>query len=299
MQRQYVTLDVFTTRAFGGNPLAVVFDAAGLSTPQMQAVAREFNYSETTFVLPPGDPAHTARVRIFTPTFEMPFAGHPNVGTAVALARRMATPPARVVFEEAAGLVPLEIEIVGGEAVGAELTAPQALRRAPGPDAAAVAAAAGLSVADLREAAHPPAVAGVGVEFVFAEVVDRAALGRVQPDAARLAAVFGPAVGLFLYTRDADPAEADVQARMFCLVPGVTEDPATGSASVALAALLADIDPTTDGERVLRIAQGVEMGRPSLLRTRAVKRGGAVVSAHVGGGCVEMMRGAFALAGEA
>jgi trans-2,3-dihydro-3-hydroxyanthranilate isomerase len=299
MQRHYVTLDVFTDRAFGGNPLAVVFDAAGLSPAQMQAVAREFNYFETTFVLPPDDPAHTARVRIFTPTYELPFAGHPNVGTAVAIARGMAAPPARVVFEELAGLVPLEIDIVDGKAVGAELTAPQALQRGPGPAAAAIAAAAGLSVADLRASAHPPTVAGVGVEFVFAEVADRAALGRVQPDAAKLAAVMGSAVGLFLYTRDADPAEADMQARMFGLVPGVTEDPATGSACVALAALLADIDPMSDGERVLRIAQGLEMGRPSLLRTRAVKRGGALVSAHIGGGCVEMMRGTFVLAGTA
>src|SRR5208283_4356660 len=107
MQRRYITTDVFTDRAFGGNPLAVVLDAGGLSTAQMQAIAREFGYMETTFVLPPADPAHTAQVRIFTPGSELPFAGHPNVGTALVVARRATPPPSQVVFEEAAGLVPL------------------------------------------------------------------------------------------------------------------------------------------------------------------------------------------------
>src|SRR5712671_4269173 len=126
MQRRYVTVDVFTDRAFGGNPLAVVLEAGGLSTAQMQAIASEFNYAETTFVLPPRDPAHDAQVRIFTVNKEIPFAGHPNVGTAFVLATQ---PPARLKFEEAAGLVPVEILKQGGRAVGAELTAPQPLKQ--------------------------------------------------------------------------------------------------------------------------------------------------------------------------
>src|SRR6201987_77696 len=129
MKRRYVTVDVFTDRPFGGNPLAVVLDAEGLSTAQMQAIAREFNYSETTFVLPPRDAAHDAEVRIFTVNSEIPFAGHPNVGTAFVLATRAKSSPARLSFEEKAGLVPVEILSEGGKVSGAELTAPHPLKR--------------------------------------------------------------------------------------------------------------------------------------------------------------------------
>ena len=127
MQRRYVTVDVFTDRAFGGNPLAVVLDAGGLSTAQMQAIAVEFNYSETTFVLPPRDAGNDAQVRIFTVTREIPFAGHPNVGTAFVLATRSAKPSGRLNFEEGAGLVAVDILQDAGRVVGAELTAPQPL----------------------------------------------------------------------------------------------------------------------------------------------------------------------------
>src|SRR5205085_6166010 len=129
MQRRYITVDVFTDRAFGGNPLAVVLDAGGLSTAQMQAIATEFNYSETTFVLPPRDSKNDAWVRIFTVNRELPFAGHPNVGTAFVLATGAARPPARLKFEEGAGLVPVEILIEKDRVVGAELTAPQPLKK--------------------------------------------------------------------------------------------------------------------------------------------------------------------------
>src|SRR3984957_11467556 len=127
MQRRYITVDVFTDRAFGGNPLAVVLDASGLSTAQMQAIASEFNYSETTFVLPPQEPAHDAQARIFTVRSEIPFAGHPNVGTAFVLPRWAETPPARLLFEEKAGLVLVEILPEQGKVVSTELTAPQPL----------------------------------------------------------------------------------------------------------------------------------------------------------------------------
>src|SRR5215217_8576495 len=119
MQRRYITVDVFTNKAFGGNLLAVVLDAGGLSTAQMQAIATEFNFSETTFVLPPQNPAHDAQVRIFTVRHEIPFAGHPNVGTAFVLATQAASPPARLKFEEGAGLVPVEVLQQAGRVVGA------------------------------------------------------------------------------------------------------------------------------------------------------------------------------------
>jgi trans-2,3-dihydro-3-hydroxyanthranilate isomerase len=297
MQRRYVTIDVFTDRAFGGNPLAVVLDAMGLSTAQMQAVAQEFNYSETTFVLPPRDPAHTAQVRIFTPGAEIPFAGHPNIGTALVLARRAASPPTRVVFEEAAGLVPLEIAMHGGGPVSAELTAPRPFERGGDVEVAALAAAVGLQPAQIVTTRHNPTVGSVGLPFLFAELASRTALRAARPDIARLGMLLpaAGAAGVFLYTPDELDAEADEQARMFSPLDGIGEDPATGSAAVALVALHVSLAPAPDLELSLQIAQGVDMGRPSLLAARAVKRGGAVASAHVGGQGVEMMQGSFFL----
>jgi trans-2,3-dihydro-3-hydroxyanthranilate isomerase len=306
MQRRYVTVDVFTDRAFGGNPLAVVLDARGLSTAQMQAVASEFNYSETTFVLPPSDAAHDAQVRIFTVNREIPFAGHPNVGTAFVLAARAAKPPARLKFEEKAGLVPVEILTdegkTDGKTVGAELTAPQPLSRLAQLGAEQAAACLSLTAADIKSDRHPPQIVSVGLPFLVVEVASRDALRRASPDAAAFARTF-PCDGsdaVYFYTSDVPPAEAcDLQARMFHPgSSGLSEDPATGSATVAAAALLADLSGERDGELKLRIGQGVDMGRPSLLLTRVVKQSGAVASAHVGGRCVQMMEGTFRLAGE-
>ena len=302
MQRRYVTVDVFTDRMFGGNPLAVVLDAGGLSTAQMQAIATEFNYSETTFVLPPRAAAHDAEVRIFTVNSEIPFAGHPNVGAAFVLASRADTSPSRLSFEEKAGLVPVEILRESGTVVGAELTAPQALRRMTPLSVDHAAACLSVSAADIRTDRHPPQIISVGLPFLTVELASREALRRARPDAATFARTF-PCDGsdaVYLYTRDVAAAEqpSDLQARMFHPgASGLSEDPATGSATVAAAALLADLDPRQDGELSLRIGQGVDMGRPSLLLTRVRKARGAIVSAHVGGRCVAMMEGSFHLAG--
>ena len=302
MQRRYITVDVFTDRAFGGNPLAVVLDAGGLSTAQMQAIATEFNYSETTFVLPPADKANNAQVRIFTVRKELPFAGHPNVGTAFVLATRAKKPPARLLFEEIAGLVPVEIRSEGGKVVSAELTAPQPLRRSTVVSAEQAAACLSLSAFDIGTDRHAPQIVSVGTPFLVAEVSSREALRRASPDAAGFARAFpcDGADAIYFYTRDVPKAEAcDLQARMFHPgASGLTEDPATGSATVATAALLADLDARRDGELKLRIGQGVDMGRPSLLLTRVKKKDGAIVSTHVGGGCVQMMEGTFSPAGE-
>src|ERR1700738_3483608 len=166
MQRRYITVDVFTDRAFGGNPLAVVLDAGGLSTAQMQAIASEFNYSETTFVLPPRDSPHDAQVRIFTVRSEIPFAGHPNVGTAFVLAAQAAKPPARLLFEEKAGLVPVEILTEQGGAVGAELTAPQPLNKLTTLSAAQAATCLSLTSVDVISDRHPPQIVSVGLPFL-------------------------------------------------------------------------------------------------------------------------------------
>jgi trans-2,3-dihydro-3-hydroxyanthranilate isomerase len=252
MQRRYITVDVFTDRAFGGNPLAVVLDAGGLSTAQMQAIASEFNYSETTFVLPPRDVANNAQVRIFTVNQEIPFAGHPNVGTAFVLATQAAKPPARLLFEEGAGLVPVEILKQDGRVVGAELTAPQPLTKLTQFSAEQAAAVVSLSSADFRTDRHPPLIVSVGLPFLVVELASRDALRRAQPDAAAFGRTF-PCDGsdaVYLYTRDVPAAEAcDLQARMFHPgSSGLSEDPATGSATVATAALLAELAGERDAE---------------------------------------------------
>jgi trans-2,3-dihydro-3-hydroxyanthranilate isomerase len=303
MQRRYITVDVFTDRAFGGNPLAVVLDAGGLSTAQMQAIATEFNYSETTFVLPPQDSAHDAQVRIFTVRSEIPFAGHPNVGTAFVLATQAAKPPARLLFEEKAGLVPVAVLTEQGKVTGTELTAPQPLKRLSQLSAEQAAACLSLSAIDVKTDRHPPQIVSVGLPFLAVELASRDAVRRAKADAAAFGRTF-PCDGsdaVYLYTRDVPASEkpCELQARMFHPgASGLSEDPATGSATAAAAALLADLDGARDGELKLAIGQGVDMGRPSLLLTRVKKQNGAVASVHVGGGCVQMMEGTFRLAGE-
>ena len=303
MQRRYITVDVFTDRAFGGNPLAVVLDAGRLSTAQMQAIAREFNYSETTFVLPPADPAHDAQVRIFTVNREIPFAGHPNVGTAFVLATLADKPPARLLFEEKAGLVPVEIRTEQGKVISTELTAPQPLKRLSQFSADQTAACLSLSANDVRIDRHAPQIISVGLSFLAVELTSREALRRARPDASAFAKTF-PCDGsdaVYFYTHDVPAGEkpCELQARMFHPgASGLSEDPATGSATAAAAALLADLDSMRDGELKLSIGQGVDMGRPSLLLTRVRKQNGQVASIHVGGGCVQMMEGTFRLVGE-
>lgn len=303
MQRRYITVDVFTDRAFGGNPLAVVLDAQGLSTAQMQAIAIEFNYAETTFVLPPRESRHDAEVRIFTVRSEIPFAGHPNVGTAFVLATRAAKPPERLNFEEKAGLVDIAILQDGSRVIGAELTAPQGLRRSTEVSPEQAASCISLDAADVRIDRHAPHIISVGLPFLAVELVSREALRRAKPNAAAFAKTF-PIDGsdaIYFYTRDVPAPErpCELQARMFHPgTSGLAEDPATGSATVALAAMLADLDALRDGELQLKIGQGFDLGRPSLLLSRVVKREGKIMSAHVGGRCAPMMEGTFRLKGE-
>ena len=280
----YETYDVFTDTRFGGNPLAVLPDAGGLDTAACQAIAAEFNYSETTFVFPPADPANTARVRIFTPRGELPFAGHPNIGTAVALARAGRDRDGVLRFEEQAGLVVLEVSRTPqGEAVAARLEAPQALRTGATFEPATIAGAAGLATADVLTGLHPPVTAGVGVDFVIAEV-DGAALARASGDAACDAAI-GRHFHLCLYART---GAGSARMRVFAPNDGIAEDPATGSAAAALAALLCERSATDRIE--LAISQGIEMGRPSRLETEAW-RTATGIRAAVAGACVPVMTG--------
>lgn len=300
--RPYVTVDVFTERAFAGNPLAVITDARGLGPEQMQAIAAEFGYSETTFVLPPEDPAHTARVRIFAPRREIPFAGHPNVGTAFVVARLAERSGRRLestlLFEEGAGLGPVDVLRDGaGGVTGAVLTAPQPLTLGRTVPAGVVAECVGLAPGAVLTGRHEPVVASVGLPFMVAEVaIDP--IGAARPNLAAFTAAVRhhPSdtgwFSLFLYARVARPADgADLRASMFSPLGGIMEDPATGSANGALIALLTHLEPGPDARLALEVRQGVEMGRPSLLSVSAEKRGGAIEHVRVGGRCAPVMEG--------
>jgi len=296
VQREFVTVDVFTDRRFGGNPLAVVLNGEGLTAAQMQSIAGEFNLSETTFVLPPKNPAHTAEVRIFTPKAELPFAGHPNVGTAFVLATRGGAAGNaagdRLLFEEQAGLVPLELLKDGGAVVGARLTAPLPLSRGADVPIDVVAAACAIAAEGIETRHHAPCVASCGTAFIFAELKTRQALEAAQPRGEIFARHFpvDGATGIHLYLREPGDG-ADIRARMFAPLHGVPEDPATGSANVALVGLLASLRPEPDLSLELRIVQGIEMGRPSLLEASATKRAGDVIETRIGGRCVMVMTG--------
>jgi len=286
---EFHTVDVFTAERFGGNPLAVFPAAQGLDAATMQALAAEMNYSETTFVLPPEDPANTARVRIFNRTAEMPFAGHPNVGTACVLARLGLVKGPELRFEELAGIVP--VRLTGEDA--AEIEAPQALQVLGEMPAEGIAACLSLGEADIVTADHPPVRATVGVDFVLVAVA-AAALGRASPDLAafrKLAAAMpkiGDRLSVFLYARDG----GDVRARMFAPLSGAWEDPATGSANATLAALLLSL--TKDETLSYRAVQGVEMGRRSELALRAWRAADGV-RASVGGRCAPVFSGRISL----
>jgi trans-2,3-dihydro-3-hydroxyanthranilate isomerase len=284
---RFYTCDVFTDTRFGGNALAVLPEAEGLRADQMQRIAREFNYSESTFVLPP-EQGHDRRVRIFTPPREVPFAGHPNIGTAFVLASMGAfgslDEPRDITFEEEAGLVPVTIRKGEDGRLRCELQAPQRLSIGEAVPSEAVAAAVCLERGDVVATAHPPVVASVGLPFVIAELRDRAALERARPSLAGaelLLAGAAEVADVHLYVRSSD--DFDLRTRMFSPLDGIPEDPATGSANCVLAALLSHLDAAPDGAFTYRIAQGVEMGRPSVLEARTEKKDGEVQNVWIGG----------------
>lgn len=293
----YVIVDVFAEAALRGNPAAIVFDADSLSDTQMQALGREFNLSETAFILKPRDPAHTAHVRIFTPGNEVPFAGHPNIGSAFALAQRRGLTGDDLLFDEKAGLVRLKLQRENGTVVGASLQAPQTLLTVPGPAPAATAAALSLEETDIVTATHPPITATVGLEFLFVEVTGIAALGRARahiPAFDLIRASHG-VEGVHVYAKSPAPSGARIQARNLSPYDGIGEDSATGSATASLVALLAQCDPRADCDFSLEAHQGIEMGRPSRLHGFAEKRSGKAAPPHVSGRCVQVMQGMISL----
>ena len=288
MLYDYMTLDVFTDRAFGGNQLAVLTDARGITDSAMQAIAREFGYPETTFVLPPGDPANTRHVRIFTPGGELPFAGHPTVGTACALAMSGHSPAGEIVLEEGVGPVPVTT-INDQGAYSARLR----LNRGPDvseavPSAEDAAAALSLEPAEIADLF----CAGMGPRFTFVRVGSREIVDRAQLDHQHwrrsLAETWGPQ--LFLFAGELSDG-AELYGRMFAPGLGIAEDPATGAAAAAIVGAAAMAAAIRDGEFRLDIVQGVTMGRPSLISASARLERGALASIEVGGSCVLMAQG--------
>lgn len=297
---EFVTADVFTTERFAGNPLAVVPDARGLSDVQMQQIAREFGYSESTFVLPPDDPLNSAHVRIFTPTMEVPFAGHPNVGTAFVLGQQQSLFGKLVGdvlrFEEKAGIVEVSLRRNSGGVNAASIHAPRPLEVGETVDVDLVAQCASLDTRHIRTNQHLPLFASVGLAFVLVELDSLEALADARPDLSAFRKAAGRHSGdglgfsIFLYVRDAQ-RPGRIRSRMFAPLDDVPEDPATGSASAALAAFLVARLPEADIESTLVIEQGVEMGRPSVIEVDVVKRMGQPMDVRVSGACVFVMRG--------
>lgn len=294
MNYKYFTCDVFTRKRFGGNQLAVLPEAEGLTTRQMRKIAREFNFSETTFVLPP-EKGNTRRVRIFTPANEIPFAGHPNIGTAFVLAGAAEQGDVHagmtVVFEERAGLVPVTIRKKAGGRLWCELTAPEKLSLGEVVMPEVAAAALSLEAEKIELKTHPPRSAGVGFPFLIVELSGIEALKKARFNVAAMEQLVDEGVppDILLYVRGS--GKVDIRARMFAPFEGVPEDPATGSANCALAALLSHYDPASNGEFRWRIAQGVEMGRPSMLYARTEKKNGKVVATMIAGDCVMVSEG--------
>jgi trans-2,3-dihydro-3-hydroxyanthranilate isomerase len=303
-RHRYLTADVFTDVAFGGNQLAVFPDARGIPEHRLQDVAREFNFSETTFVFPPSDPAHTRQVRIFTPGRELPFAGHPTIGTAHVLAAIGDVPltgaTTFIVLEERVGPIPVRIRAEDGRPVHCEMSVAKLPEEGPpAPSREALAEAIGLSPDDVLDGEWAPRGWTCGVPYLFIPVRDRGAVARsrVKPDAwdRALPGTWAPEV--FVFSRDGERPDSDLHARMYAPGFGIGEDPATGSAAAAMAGYLARRAPRADGTLRWRLEQGFEMGRPSILEIEADVTRGEVTAVRVGGGTVLVCEGTMLIEG--
>lgn len=294
MKRRFVTLDVFTSKRFVGNPLAVVLDAEGLDTTTMQTIAREFNHPETVFVLPPADGKHRAKLRIFTPAAELPFAGHPTVGTAVLLGRLDGGKTGPFIVEEGVGPVQCVVEEMTADGGRARFDLPKLPAPTEGaPDTAEAAAGLGLAPAEIGFDGLAPSAWSAGLAFNYVPVTGLGPIGRCRPQPGRFDDAFGKAgpAKAFVFCRETAEPGHDYHARMFAPAMGITEDPATGSAAAAFGGLIVAQGKYGDGEHRLRIEQGYEMGRPSLIELTLQVRGGKLAAAAIGGGAVVATEG--------
>ena len=299
MRRAFYTLDVFTDAPLAGNPLAVVLDSEGLDDARMQKIAREFNLAETVFVFEPTNPVNTASLRIFTPGRELPFAGHPTVGTAVLIAHLRArellkTEDIRIVLEEKVGEVICIARHRQGQAMAAYFNLPRLPDRlGEAPSKAALASDLGLDVDDIGFDAHEPSLIGAGTANLFVPLKSLAAMAKAKPERKAWGESGGPC--LYLYTREVMHKGSAFHARMFAAGWGLYEDPATGSAAAAFAGVLMAYEKPADGEHVLTIEQGVEMGRPSFIALGLHVENGALRGATIGGSAVIVSEGTIDL----
>ena len=296
MDLPFHTLDVFTDHTFGGNPLGVFPDAAHLPAATMQRIAREMNLSETVFLGPPETPEGAARVRIFTPGVEVPFAGHPTVGTAIFLAGAGAAPEGTVtlVLEENIGPVPVEVRMERGDPVFARFTTAMLPEHRPSPHTLDdLAAMIGLEPEDVRVDGLGPEMVSCGLPYHVVPVRSVDAVRRAALDTARWQRMLAGtwAHHVYLVCPEAEGEGVDVRVRMFAPGSGVPEDPATGSAAAALGGYLSAADGRAEGTLSWTVEQGLEIGRPSLLYVEADRSGGRTVAVRVGGGAVRVSRG--------
>lgn len=296
----YTIADVFTNRVFGGNPLAVFPSGDAVPEALMPHIARELNLSETVFVLRPRDPAHTCRLRIFTPASELPFAGHPTVGTACVLAALGHVPVvggrANLVFEEGVG--PIPVVVTAGAGYSASFSAAKLPEQGPAaPDSRELARMLSLEPDDLLAAADRPEPWSCGVPFLFVPLRNRDAVRRARLNPAVWKDVLSGqwAEKVYVFARDAELSGSSVRARMFAPSLGIAEDPATGGAAAPLAGYLAAREATRDGLLRWRIEQGFEMGRPSIIDIEADLADGKVTAVRVSGESVIIGRGELEL----
>jgi len=299
--RHYSIYDVFTDTKLAGNPLAVVFDGDGLDTDAMQAITREFNLSETVFVQKPNNPAHSATLRIFTPAHELPFAGHPTVGTAIALAERAhgigdGSFDLVSVLEEKVGPVRCAVKLRPGEAGFAEFDLPQKSARTELPlDRQALSDALGLKISDIGFENHVPSVWSAGVPFLMLPLHNLAAAEQIDFDGQLwekcVPVIGGRLASAYVYCRGGKHHAARFHARMFSPTMGIYEDPATGAAAAALSGAIHHFDGLPDGHHPILIEQGVEMGRPSFIHLHIDVQDGDILRARIGGQAVRVATG--------
>jgi trans-2,3-dihydro-3-hydroxyanthranilate isomerase len=304
MKLEFHTLDVFTDRAFGGNPLGVFPDATHLPTDLMQAIAGEMNLSETVFLGPPETPAGTARVRIFTPRVEVPFAGHPTVGSAIFLAGAGRDRPddgeVTLVLEENVGPVPVDVRFEGGVPTFARFTTAMLPEHRPSPHASAdLAEMVGLDPADVGPDGLQPEMVSCGLPYHIIPVVSAEAVTRATLDLALWRRMLADdwAHHVYVVSLDAEGSGVDARVRMFAPGSGVFEDPATGSAAAALGGYLSQVDGSDEARLSWTLEQGIEMGRPSLLYVEADRSSGATTAVRVGGSAVSVSQGTMTVPG--
>jgi trans-2,3-dihydro-3-hydroxyanthranilate isomerase len=291
---RYLTLDVFTARPFGGNQLAVFPDARGIPDALLQDITREFNFSEVTFCYPPADAANTRGVRIFTPGGELPFAGHPVVGTAAALALADGVAGEAFRFELGVGVVPVEVRAESASLAWARLSAVKMPEVGPPvPTLTTLAEMLSLEPADVLGGALSPQAVSCGAPFLIVPLRSVAAVSRAKLRLDRWEPVLRKswAPDLLVVARDPEGGSEHWRARMFAPALGIAEDPATGSAAAAFGGWLALKDPRADARCAWTIDQGIEMGRPSRLEVEAEKGGGKVTAVRVAGHAVLMGSG--------